>query len=57
MSDPVYTRRYFSEGARQWLKEARIDKVYELGLHAFLGGVRDDIAALNDAIGRQFLLD
>jgi uncharacterized alpha-E superfamily protein len=39
------------------LRYARIDKVYETGLHAFLGSVRDDIAALSDEIGRQFLLD
>ena len=39
------------------LRYARIDKVYETGLHAFLGTVRDDIARLSDEIGRQFLLD
>jgi Uncharacterized protein conserved in bacteria len=39
------------------LRYARIDKVYETGLHAFLGKVRDDIATLSDEIGRQFLLD
>jgi uncharacterized alpha-E superfamily protein len=39
------------------LRYARIDKVYEIGLHKFLGGVRDDIAALSDTIGKQFLLD
>lgn len=36
---------------------ARIDRVFEVGLHKFLGGVRDDIATLSDEIGRQFLLD
>ena len=39
------------------LRYASIDKVYEAGLHRFLGGVRDDIARLSDEIGRQFLLD
>src|SRR3954470_17432364 len=39
------------------LRYARIDKVYETGLHGFIGGVRDDIATLSDAIGKQFLLD
>ncbi len=39
------------------LRYARIDKVYDIGLHNFLGGVRADIATLNDAIGRQVLLD
>ncbi|SJZ31803.1 Uncharacterized conserved protein, Alpha-E superfamily [Enhydrobacter aerosaccus] len=39
------------------LRYARIDKVFQMGLHAFLGGVRDDIATLSDEIGRQFLLD
>jgi uncharacterized alpha-E superfamily protein len=39
------------------LRYARIDKIYEIGLHAFLGGVRADIATLSDTIGRQFLLD
>ena len=39
------------------LRYARIDHVFETGLHMFLGGVRDDIAALNNEIGRQFLLD
>jgi hypothetical protein len=28
-----------------------------MGLHNFLGSVRDDIAALSDELGRQFLLD
>jgi uncharacterized alpha-E superfamily protein len=39
------------------LRYARIDKVYEIGLARFLGGVREDIATLSDEIGRQFLLD
>jgi uncharacterized alpha-E superfamily protein len=39
------------------LRYARIDKVYEIGLARFLGGVREDIASLSDEIGRQFLLD
>ena len=39
------------------LRYARIDRVFEMGLHEFLGGVRDDIATLSTEIGRQFLLD
>lgn len=39
------------------LRYARIEKVYEIGLARFLGGVREDIATLSDEIGRQFLLD
>jgi len=39
------------------LRYARIEQVFEIGLHKFLRGVRDGIAALNDEIGRQFLLD
>jgi uncharacterized alpha-E superfamily protein len=39
------------------LRYARIDSVFDMGLHKFLGGVRDDMAALSDEIGRQFLLD
>jgi uncharacterized alpha-E superfamily protein len=39
------------------LRYARIDKIYEIGLHQFLGDVRTGIAALSDTIGRQFLLD
>ena len=39
------------------LRYARIDKIYEIGLHKFLGEVRDGFAALSDEIGRQFLLD
>lgn len=39
------------------LRYARIDKIYQIGLRPFLGGVRADIATLSDTIGRQFLLD
>jgi uncharacterized alpha-E superfamily protein len=39
------------------LRYVRIDQVYEIGLHKFLSGVRDDIATLSNEIGRQFLLD
>ena len=39
------------------LRYARIDRVFEIGLRKFLGGVRGDIATLSDEIGRQFLLD
>jgi uncharacterized alpha-E superfamily protein len=39
------------------LRYARIDKIYEIGLHTFLGGVRAEIATLSDTIGKQFLLD
>jgi uncharacterized alpha-E superfamily protein len=39
------------------LRYARIDKIYEIGLHEFLGSVRTDITTLSDTIGRQFLLD
>jgi uncharacterized alpha-E superfamily protein len=39
------------------LRYARIDQVFDIGLHKFLGSVRDDIATLSDEIGRQFLLD
>ncbi len=39
------------------LRYARIDRIYEIGLHKFLGGVRADIGTLSDTIGRQFLLD
>ena len=39
------------------LRYARIDKIFEVGLAKFLGGVRDDIATLSDEIGSQFLLD
>ena len=44
-------------GQEQWLRYARIDHVFDIGLHNFLGGVRDDIALLSEEIGRQFLLD
>ena len=39
------------------LRYARVDRIFEIGLARFLGGVRDDIATLSDEIGRQFLLD
>jgi uncharacterized alpha-E superfamily protein len=39
------------------LRYARIDQIYEIGLHKFLGDVRDGFATLSDEIGRQFLLD
>src|SRR5690349_15813896 len=39
------------------LRYARIDRVFDIGLKKFLGGVRADIATLSDEIGRQFLLD
>jgi uncharacterized alpha-E superfamily protein len=39
------------------LRYARIDKIYEIGLHKFLVDVRADISTLSDQIGRQFLLD
>jgi len=39
------------------LRYARIDQIYEIGLHRFLGDVRDGFATLSDEIGRQFLLD
>ena len=39
------------------LRYARIEQVFEIGLHKFLGGLRGDIATLSDEIGRQFLLD
>lgn len=39
------------------LRYARIDQVFDTGLHEFLGDLRTDIAALSDEIGRQFLLD
>lgn len=39
------------------LRYARIDRIFEMGLARFLGGVRTDIATLSDEIGRQFLLD
>jgi len=39
------------------LRYARIEQVFEVGLHAFLGSMRDGIAVLSEEIGRQFLLD
>jgi uncharacterized alpha-E superfamily protein len=39
------------------LRYARIDRIFEIGLGKFIGDVQDDIAALSDEIGRQFLLD
>ncbi|WP_428673895.1 alpha-E domain-containing protein [Reyranella sp.] len=39
------------------LRYARIDQIYDIGLHRFLSEVRDGFAALSDEIGRQFLLD
>jgi uncharacterized alpha-E superfamily protein len=39
------------------LRYARIDQVFDIGLHEFLGDLRTDVAALSDEIGRQFLLD
>ena len=48
---------YEFSGADQWLRYARIDRIYEIGLRPFLGGVRADIATLSEVIGRQFLLD
>jgi uncharacterized alpha-E superfamily protein len=39
------------------VRYARIDQVFDTGLHEFLGDLRTDVAALSDEIGRQFLLD
>jgi uncharacterized alpha-E superfamily protein len=39
------------------MRYARIDRIFDIGLGKFLGGVRTDIATLSDEIGRQFLLD
>ena len=39
------------------VRYARIDQVFDTGLHEFLGGLRTDVATLSDEIGRQFLLD
>ena len=36
---------------------ARIDQIFEIGLHKFLGNLRTDVATLSNEIGRQFLLD
>ncbi|TAJ90323.1 MAG: alpha-E domain-containing protein [Reyranella sp.] len=39
------------------LRYARIDRIFDVGLAKFLGGLRGDIGTLSDEIGRQFLLD
>jgi uncharacterized alpha-E superfamily protein len=39
------------------VRYARIDHIFEIGLHEFLGGLRTDVATLSTEIGRQFLLD
>jgi uncharacterized alpha-E superfamily protein len=39
------------------LRYARIEQIFDTGLHEFLGDLRTDVAALSDEIGRQFLLD
>ena len=39
------------------LRYARVEQIFQIGLHKFLGGVREDIATLSDEISRQFLLD
>jgi uncharacterized alpha-E superfamily protein len=39
------------------VRYARIDQVFDTGLHEFLSDLRTDVAALSDEIGRQFLLD
>lgn len=39
------------------LRYARIDRIFDVGLATFLGGLRGDIGTLSDEIGRQFLLD
>ena len=39
------------------VRYARIDQVFDTGLHEFLGDLRTDVATLSDEIGRQFLLD
>jgi uncharacterized alpha-E superfamily protein len=39
------------------MRYARIDHVFETGLHRFLGNLRTDVATLSNEIGRQFLLD
>jgi uncharacterized alpha-E superfamily protein len=39
------------------IRYARIDQIFDIGLHEFLGDLRTDIAALSNEIGRQFLLD
>ena len=39
------------------LRYARIEQIFDTGLHEFLGDLRTDVAVLSDEIGRQFLLD
>ena len=39
------------------VRYARIDQIFDIGLHEFLGELRTDIATLSTEIGRQFLLD
>ena len=39
------------------VRYARIDHIFDIGLHEFLGDLRTDIATLSNEIGRQFLLD
>ena len=39
------------------VRYARIDQIFDIGLHEFLGDLRTDIATLSTEIGRQFLLD
>ena len=39
------------------VRYARIDQIFDIGLHEFLGDLRTDIATLSNEIGRQFLLD
>ena len=39
------------------VRYARIDQIFDIGLHDFLGDLRTDIATLSNEIGRQFLLD
>jgi uncharacterized alpha-E superfamily protein len=39
------------------VRYARIEQVFDTGLHEFLGDLRTDVGALSDEIGRQFLLD
>ncbi|MCW5736721.1 MAG: alpha-E domain-containing protein [Enhydrobacter sp.] len=39
------------------IRYARIEQIYDIGLHRFLGGIRESLATLSDEIGRQFLLD
>jgi uncharacterized alpha-E superfamily protein len=39
------------------LRYARIDHIFDIGLARFIENVQEDIVALSDEIGRQFLLD